>query len=589
MGDPSLPGPPGSATRSERLESWKEIAAYLGRTTRTVQRWEREAGLPVHRLRRDRQGSVYAVRSELDEWWRSRGEAPEAPDEPAERSAAAGVTPSRSAGRRLAAVALLAALGLAASLPLVRRARDPAPARIRLAVLPFRNSGGDATNDFLADGLTEELITDLGRSSPSGLGVIALSSVQRYAGASDAADRAAQELEVDYLLEGGLGVSGEEIHVTARLVRAADRIVVWAESYDRRLAELPAVEAGISLEVARALALTAPPRRAQAPPEEDPEAYAGFLRGRFEANRRTGESLRRALEALLGAARRAPRSARIWSAIADVYSLSANYGVLPPDEAYPKAREAAERALALDPVSSDAHASLAFILRNYDWDLRGAEREFLAALALNPNDARVWNWYALHLAGGGRFAEAREAVGRALDLDPVATGTLARSANVDFVAGRYEQAIASLRTILEISPDNVNAHLDLGRALAQVGSWDAALRELQRAAEISGGHPMALAVIGNVQARAGRRDEALLTLDALLALEPETYVAPYYKAILYAGLGDADEAMRWLEAVRESRHVGVLWIAVEPELSSLRGDPRFRALLLQLGLRPVPG
>jgi TolB-like protein/tetratricopeptide (TPR) repeat protein len=585
MGDSPLPGPPGAGTRDERPDSWKEIAAYLGRTTRTVQRWEREAGLPVHRFRRDKQGSVYAVRSELDAWWRSRGEAPESPaGDAAAGPGAPGRAVPRGGGRRLAGIALLAVLGVGAALPLLRRARDPGGGRVRLAVLPFRNAGGDATRDYLADGITEELITELGRSNPSGLGVIARSSVQRYAGIVDAVDRAARDLRVDFVLEGGLVAAGDDLHVTARLVRATDRTVIWAESFDRPLAEMPAIEAGISLEVARALSVPPAVGRATPHQDEEPEAYASFLRGRFEANKRTPEGLGRALEVLTRATEQAPRSARVWSALADTYSLAANYGVLPPDEAYPPAREAADRALALDPELPDAHASLAFILRNYDWDLQGAEREFLAALARNPNDARVWNWYALHLSGGGRFAEAREAVARARDLDPVSPRTLIQAANVEFQAGRYDEAIAALRTILELAPDDANAHLDLGRALAQRGEWDDALAELRRASDLSGGHPMALALIGHVQARAGRTAEARQTLGALLALEPGTYVAPYYKAVLYAGLGDADEAIRWLEVVRESRHVGALFIAVEPELASLRGDPRFLDLLRRLGL-----
>jgi TolB-like protein/tetratricopeptide (TPR) repeat protein len=587
-------GPPGASAPGERLESWKEIGAYLGRTPRTVQRWERSEGLPVHRLPHDKLGSVYAYRAELDAWWGQRrqrlaADARDDVDAAPILPQVDGSGPRRSrAWRGLVLVVLVAGAAIVAyraarSLPLARP--------VRIAVLPFENLGGDPARDYVSDGFTEELITAVGRLQPKELAVIARTSVMRYKRAPAPVSRIGAELGVSYVLEGSLRSEGEVVRIAARLVRVTDQTPLWEDVYERPVRDLLPVEREVSRRVAGAIlrelggGFKAPPPSAR---PTDPLAHEAYLKGRYFWNTRTDEGLRQSLVLFEEAATRDPSYAEAHAGIADAYMLLANYGAMPAREAFPKAEEAVERALALDPDLAEARASRAFLLRNHRWDFAGSEEEFQRAIGLRPNLAVAHYWYGILLEMLGRFEEARAEATRARALDPLSTATTGFLADIGLAEGRYEDAVLWSRRVLEIEPDHSTAYLSLGRALALQGRTDEAIEDLKRAASKSNGHPMVLAVLGNVYGRAGRIKEAKDVEARLLDLSKERYVAPFYWATLDAGLGNRDAAMRELEKVYADRHVGILSICTEPELEPLSADPRFQALARRVGL-PADG
>jgi TolB-like protein/Flp pilus assembly protein TadD len=580
-----------------RLDSWKEIAAHLGRSVRTVQRWERQEGLPVHRLQHEKQGSVYALVSELDAWWEERrvgldAAGVEAGGEPAEERAEApgevaapalkAPAPPAAAGspslvRR--GLAFVAFAGVAGALGLAVRHRERTPEHPRLAILPFANLTGSPDREYITDGLTEELIADLGRVRD--LGVIARTSVMRFKATDKTVAEIARELRVDYLLEGSVREAGTRLRVTAQLIRTSDESHLWAETYDRELHDLLAVQAEVALRVAREVRpLMPPPKR----PGVDGEVYLAYLRGRHYWNQRTEEGFRTAILEFERALARDPRYAPAWSGLADAQALLSNYGLAAPREAMPRAREAAGKAVSLDGSLAEGHASLGHVLASYDWDFAAAEREFRLALEKNPNYAAAWFWYGLMLGRLGRYEEAHAAFARGLDADPLSPTLRAGLDNQDFFERRFDAALRRSREILVLSPDQAFRVLDVARAEAGLGRFADAVRSMRRACELRPGTAMLEAYLAYAQARSGQKDEAEAALRRLEADAERRHVPPYYLALVATGLGDSDRALAFLERAYEERHVGALSIRQDPEFDSLRADPRFQDLLRRAGL-----
>jgi TolB-like protein/Tfp pilus assembly protein PilF len=594
MPDPETGPAPSPSSEELRLGSWKEIAAYLGRSTRTVQRWERLEGLPVHRLLHDKLGSVYAYRSELDTWWRERSprlqEGVQQDDDDDEGAKLPAAQNKKMAPLLWGLVGLIAVSIVGFTLWRRRPSQAPAETPVRIAVLPFGNFTGDAGQDYLTDGFTEEMIAVLGRLHGR-LGVIARTSVMRFKKTEKGVDEIGRELGVDYLLEGSVRRDGARVRLTAQLIRVNDETHLWAETYDRDVKDLLAVQSELARRIADEIRIQLAPTaeaRLTRPPTGNAEAHLAYLRGQYALNTRTEAGFRQALEQFQDAIARDPAYAAAYARLGDTYTLMANWGVLPVPEAFPKAKAAVRRALELDADLPEAHASLAFILRNYDWDFAGAEREFRRALELNPSDGTAQAWYGLYLYSLGRFDEAGAVLRRAKDLDPLSSRASGQLAALSFAARRYDEAVAACRKLLDADPSDLGVQIDLARALAQKGSFDEAIVTARKAVTLSDEHPMSLAVLGYAYARAGKKDEARRMLGRLESLAARRYVAPYYRAVVYTGLGDNDLAMRWLEKVYEDRHVGILTLAIEPEFDGLRADPRFQDLLRRVGLPSPP-
>ena len=465
----------------------------------------------------------------------------------------------------------------------------PEVSATRLAVLPFANISPDPEHAYFADGLTEELISTL--SQISGLRVIARTSAMRYRSTSLSVAGIARELGVRTVLEGSVRRQGNAVRVSVKLISAETEEHLWAQTYDRELSDIFEIQSDIAKRVARSLRvrLARPEaRRLEHPATSDVGAYTLYLQGRFEWNRRTDASLRTAVDRFRQALAKDPGFALAESGLADAFATLALLEFVPPTEAFPRARAAAERAIALDDRLAEAHASLGLVRFQYDRDWSGAEAEFRTAIALNPNYAAGHQFFADYLKAMGRFPEALEQMARALELDPLSMAINTGLGHVLYLARQYERAIDQYRRSLEIDPAFATAHLWFGRPFLETGRFEEAIREVERAVELTNGSTMALAVLAHTLASAGRASEARKILGQLLARAATSYLPSYWIALVHTGLGDKDEALRWLDRACEERSSWLAWVKVEPRFDLLRDDPRFAALLRRMRLDQTP-
>jgi TolB-like protein len=374
---------PRALPTSSRLESWKEIAAYLRRGITTVQRWEKGEGLPVHRHVHARLGSIWADRAEIDAWWAQRGSG-------LEKEEVAAAQPQRRRRGWLAAALLAGLLGSVGLYSLSRRPMEVVGGngRIMVAVLPFNEVGSTPDQAYFSDGLTDETIAELARIRPDLLGVIARTSAMQYKKSRKGIRDIARELDVEYLLEGDVKRSAAAVRVDARLIRAADQSQLFAQTYERGLGDAAAIQGEIGRRVAKALALELLPlqeaRLARAT-RRDPKALLAHLKGLELLNQRTGDDIYRAVASFDEAVRLEPGYANAFAGRGLAYALLPTYGEFLPRDYYPKARASAEKALELDPTLADAHAILGVVAHEYEWDHVRAERECREALRQNPS------------------------------------------------------------------------------------------------------------------------------------------------------------------------------------------------------------
>lgn len=587
------------ADPQDRLDSWKEIAAYLDRDVRTVQRWEKGEGLPVHRHLHDRQGSIFAFKGELEAWRLGRSLPPEPgpATPPPAVPAPAGSPPDPPAakdgkGRRpWLRRALLASVLLAGSALVVFRSDLGRGARVpSVAVLPFANLSGDARQEYLSEGLTEELVTQLGRQEGDRSRVVAVRPLR--GGGKDARRprQVAAELGVDFLLEGSVRRAGDRVRVAVHLVRARDEAHLWDESYDRDMGDLLGLQREVAEAIAAGIGQKLPHPGARSPRPVRPEAYEAYLRGRFHWNRRTPGDLLQALDAFGRAAALDPGYAPIHVGIADCYALlgSAELGALPPTEALPLAKAEALKALALDEGLAEAHASLAHIHLVYDWDLPAAEREFHRALALNPGSPTAHQWFALLLLVTGRGEAALAELRKAEALDPRSPVLQAALAEAAYFGRRFEAAEAHARRALDLDPAFMLGRVNLGRALVMLGRHDEAIQVFQTAREVSGQAPGLTMFLGWAWAGkgdAGRARELLAELER----PPRTgarprYIPAVYPAALHGALKEPDATFAHLDRALGERCEYLIYLGQEPMADPLRGDPRFAALVKAVGL-----
>ncbi len=455
-----------------------------------------------------------------------------------------------------------------------------------VAVLPFVNAGSDAEQDYLSDGITERIIDTL--SQLPKLRVMARSTVFRFKGRDVDPTAAGRALGVRAVLTGRLARTGETVRVQAELVDVATGFRLWGAQVDRTTGTLLEVEDLISREICAHLRfkLNAPEKRRVARhPTQDADAYQAYLKGRFVWNKWTPDGMRAAIGFYEQAIERDPSYAAAWCGIADAWAVLGNIKAVPPADAFPRAKSAALRALELDPALAEAHASLGFLRRFFDWEWSSAEREFREAVRLNPGYATGRRWYGQFLSGMGRHEEATAEVRHALDLDPLSVIIHTALGDVLFYARRYDDAIAVYRKALELDPDFQAGHSDLARALEQSGRVDEAIRSYERAITLTGSS-MADPSIGlaNASAAAGRRDEALAVLEELKGRRDRQYVSPWGLASIYLKLGERGPALEWLERAYDEHDSTLVWIKVHPRFDTLRAEPRFAALVTKMGL-----
>ena len=470
------------------------------------------------------------------------------------------------------------------------RARQ-APARIMIAVLPVQNLTGDADREYISDGLTEEIIAQLGRINPERLGVIARTSAMTYKHSPKTVSQIGAELHVEYIIESSLRQSGDRLRITTQLIRVNDQTHLWSQDYDRARRDLVtlqddfanAVASGIRLELAAAAHQPLLSTRSVYP-----DAYMAYLEGRFYWNQRNVPALERAIVHLRQATQLDPDYALAYSGLADAYCSLGVIGDVAAAEVFPKARAAAEKALALDSSLAEAHTSLAYVKFSYDWDWNGAEAEFKRAIALNPNYATAHQWYGQFLRLMGREEEAIVQGQKSLDLDPMSLIINVEAGLPYHYLQRYDEALRHYRKALEMDPNFALAHHDIGWVLEAQGKYSEAIEEFERAVRISDVAAL-WSALGHAYGVAGRRQDAIRVLDKLADLRKEHYVSPNYDATVYLGLGDFDKAMDLYERSYEERSWAMVWFRIGHNLKPLRGTPRFERLLLKMKFPPDTG
>src|ERR1700678_1943046 len=466
------------------------------------------------------------------------------------------------------------------------RSPERAPMGIRsLAVLPLENLSGDAAQSYFADGMTDELITDLAQISA--LRVISRTSVMAYKGARKPLPQIARELNVDAVVEGTVLRSGDRVRITAQLIEASTDKHVWSQSYEGELRDTLAVQNRVASAIADQIRINLTPQEQAALKNAkvvNPEAYESYLKGRYFWNKRTADGLKVALAYFKQAIEEDPKYAQAYSGLADTYALLGDwqYAVMTPKEAFPEAKAAAIKSLELDSTLGEAHNSLAFVLDGFDWDFDSAGREFQRAIELNPGYATAHHWYAWHLSLLGRYDEALAEMRKAEHLDPLSLIINADLAELLVLAHSDEESIQQSRKTIEMDPNFALAHNQLAQAYLQKHMYDEAVAELKTAVQVSGGGPAFIANLARAYVASGKRSEAVKLLDHLKKRSKPGYSNASEIAVIYASLGDADQAMNWLEkGYNERFNPGVL---LRPGFNPLRSDPRFQNLVHRIGL-----
>jgi TolB-like protein/DNA-binding winged helix-turn-helix (wHTH) protein/Flp pilus assembly protein TadD len=480
---------------------------------------------------------------------------------------------------------LFALLVILAASALYFRNRPSSSSIRSLAVLPLESLSGDASQDYFADGMTDELITDLGQISA--LRVISRTSVMSYKRVRKPLPQIARELNVDGVVEGTVLRSGNQVRITAQLIKASDDKHLWAHSYEGDFRDALALQSQVARSIAEEIRINVSPSEEtvlKSVKVVNPQAYESYLKGRFFWNKRTADGLKVAAAYFNEAADEDPNYSQAYSGLADTYALLGDwqYAVMTPKEALPKAKAAAIKALELNNNLGEAHNSLAFCLDAFDWDFASAEKEFRRAIELNPSYATAHHWYAWHLSLLGRNSEAISEMRKAKDLDPLSLIISADLAELLLIAHAYDQSIQQSRRTIEMDANFALAHNQLAQAYLENHMVSEAVAELQKAIQLSGGSPTFTANLARAYAAMGKRKEAIDLLEDLKKQASPGYSRAAEIAVVYVALGDNDQAMTWLEkGFAERFNPSVL---LRPGFDPIRSDPRFQNLLHRIGL-----
>ncbi len=562
------------------LESWKEIADYLKKAERTCRRWEKDFDLPVHRMDGSPKARVFAYKSELDQWIRKMLPAV---DESQKRR----LYP-KTLNRTLAFALALIALGLIGWVVWMAFFAGRAPAIDSIAVLPLENISGDPEQEYFALGMHEALITEL--SKISGLKVISRPAVARFKDSEKSLSEIAGELNVEGIIAGSALEEKGRVRISIQLIDPATGQNLWAEKYNKDYRDILILHSQAAKDIARELKVELTPEEEEYLAQErevNPEAHKAYLLGFFHDRKLTGEGARKSIECFQRAIEIDPNFALAYTGLSRAYAYLTVFTATEPTEAFPKAKAAALRALEVDDSLPEAHLALGWVLATYDWDWKGAEREFRRALELNCVLPYVGHrTYAWFLAWMGRFDEAIALIRQGREFNPLDLGRNRVMGVVLFCARLYDQAIEEQLRVLDVDPYFRMVHNDLGNAYLQKGRYEEAIAEFQTAAALSKGESgrgsLHLSHLGYAYAVTGNSAEALKILEALKADSEKMYVAPLRVAQIYIGLGLKEEAFQWLEKAYRVRDGDMCVLKVWPHYDPLRSDPRFQDLLRRM-------
>jgi len=577
MGVTKAPTPASSPElSSNRLDSWKEIAAYLKRDERTVRRWENE-GLPVHRHVHKKQASIYAYRTEIDSWWtegRSRLEQNVPP------------TAYRRLWPWLITVGL-AALGVILALT-SGRLRNPQPTAAKLsrieslAVLPFEDLSHDPGQEYFADGMTDELINRM--AQVNALRVVSRTSVMQFRGSSKPLSTVAKALNVDAVLEGAVLRSAGRARITAELIDARSDKQLWAHSYEGDIGDVLKLQSNMAEAITREIQVAVTSQEKQriiSARRVDPDALDAYLHGQFYWNRFSEEGMHKAVEYFQKAIDKEPEWAAAYAAQAHAYHELSWYQ--PPEQVMPKARSAAEKAIQIDPGDSDAYAALAWVKWVFDWDWQGAETDFKHAIELQPNNALAHAQYALFLDAAGHGQTALDEEQIALRLDPLSA---IQNCNLgDMLADNHqmERAIEQYLKTIRIDPQFAAGHAGLAMAYASQGRFQVAIREMQTGLKYDS-DPQFRGWLAWIFAVSGQKQRARETLAELNKRSNQQYIPASISASALAALGEREKALAALEKGVQQRESNLAFIRLDPPFSSISSDPRLERVLRAIRL-----
>ncbi len=454
-----------------------------------------------------------------------------------------------------------------------------------LAVLPLENLSVLPEQEYLADGMTDELIASLAKVKS--LRIVPRTSSMAYKGTHKPLSVIAHELNVDAVVEGTVMRSGDRVRITTELVQIASDRALWAETYESGIDDVLSLQQRVAGAIVSNIQVDLTPQERQNLKAYQPssaEAYEHYLKGRYYWNKRSEGSLTRAIEYFEQATREDPKYALAYAGLADCYSIigAAIVGTVPAGEVAPKAEAASRRALELDPTLAEAQTSLATVLLNYKWDWPGAEAGFRKAIQLDPSYATAHQRYSLYLMAMGRTRDSMSEIEQALKLDPLSVSMNFSEGWRMYMARDFQGAARQLRDAIEMDPSFALAHLVLGQNYAQMRDYSLASAELEKAVQLSSNSAPALAALARVEALSGHQASARTRLDQLQAQGARQYVSPFYLAEVYAALGSSTEAMNQLEKAYQDRSNSIIFLRVDPEFDSLRADPRFQKLLQRL-------
>jgi len=464
--------------------------------------------------------------------------------------------------------------------------RNRTPRISSLAVLPLENFSRDPDQEYFADGMTEALIADL--SKISALRVTSRTSVMQYKGVKRPLPEIAKALQVDAVIEGSVERAGDRVRITAQLIQAANDKHLWAESYDRDLHEILALQDQVARQIATEVRVTLTPQeqeRLSSGGSTNAEAYQLYLLGRYHWNKGTQQELTKSMEYYQQALAKDPNYALAYAGLADSYSSLSDW-YLPPRQVMPQAKAATMKALELDQSLAAAHNALCFIYTNYDWDWQGADKECQRAIELNPNSADAHDNYASELADIGQWDKMAVEIRRSEELDPLSFRIYGDAGQWYWLARQDNRAVDQYRKAIELEPDYFLAHTWLGVAYAHMGRLPEAVAETQKGAQLSDS-PLARAIMGYAFALAGRRSEARKVADELAAKRGQNYLCPYEIGTIYIALGQKDETFRWLERAYDERSNCIPALKFDSRLDPIRSDPRYQDLVRRVGFPDV--
>lgn len=475
-------------------------------------------------------------------------------------------------------IGLLAALAIGTYFLISKNSQQQSAQSI--AVIPFENISSEPGRELLIDGVTDAIQNSLAQQE--GIKVTARASSFKFRDTNSDVDEIRKKLGVQAVVEGAVFIEGDQIQIRVQLINAEDKMLLWSNKYEGKIEEIFSMQDKIANRIAQALLPSS--RRIITQQTSNKEAYELYLKGRSHWNLRTRKDLLTGVEAFEEAIEKDPDFGAAYAGLADCYTALGYSSFLSPKQSFPKAFEAATRALHLDSALAEAHATLGYYKFYYEWDWAEAEQEFRKAILLNPNHELVYDWYGYYLTAMQRYDEAQVVFAKASSLDPLSAGILTDMGFALYYGKQYDEAEKALQAALELNPNYPLARIWLGRVYQMRKAYDQSIDQYKKALVLTSDWPVAYAQIGNVYGVSGNYEQARIILDSLNSFAPKTFVTSYGVALVYAGLGDKGKMYEWLNKAYDERSHWLVWLKTDPRWDAFRSDTQFAELLARIGL-----